>query len=953
MYERLLILATCRSEDITQTSKGQPNRLSEYLRLIRRAANFKEVILSGLNLVNVSLLAERMMGGSIQFSFARKLEDESQGNPLFIVESLRMLSERLSLVNDNHGWSIIGEKIGLPTKIKDIILLRVAKLDVEQRELLDIASVIGTKFDPDLIAKVLAKDRDKVIQALNAINKANMLVICEGTLYRFDHAKSRDAVYDELSVDQKKLYHNQIGEKIESASQPYLQVSDLAYHYSQAENKEKAIKYSLEAGQQALSFLLGAEAIKQFKHVLDIITDSAKMPERDIALEGLGDGYFIAANAEAINIFQRLSDEAQSPIVKVRSLRKAARASLLQGNYGLALEIVTKSLDFTEVDKLEGARFLLMKGMVEAWGGYMPNALNDLQSALNVFEAEYSLPDVIDALLEISIAYMEKSPESNSRLGQPKNAVSSILRALSLCEYTKDISRQFYGSVVGFVICTECGLDSLAKDILKVNTQIMQTLGDSRSKDSSEPWNRWVSSYMIEISASKKFFANYSIEQVPPLMDLRGNPIAHDLESAIEEGKKGIRLAEEGEFFEIQGLLYGNLTRQYALLGQMNQAEVYYKKLEKVFTETTLSGFILARILYLYSKALCRAFQFQWEEANCYFDESINSYSNIRPGTGIESIVRQWYSFALLQQGKQEEAAKQLEESAAMKSALQKSFLDINMLVNILVPSKIELNKQFELKLDIINSAASSITILEIADLLPPSFEVSSVKPPINYRGPSKVEPIQISPFQVKSFVFTVKPTTPRVFRLNPKVIYRDSLGQENELLLQQKQVTVDVTFPQIPTTLTKHTGAQHTPESKPFDVFLCYKKSSGKDFADHLKVGLEELGLHTFQDSKDIPMITGNEERWDQIRDNALLESSVFILLMTPGFELSTEVVKELNMARRAGDKRFVFFRIRSMGRKFSIKLDNEVFETGKQEQVSFENKEELLRLAHSILFK
>jgi hypothetical protein len=42
--------------------------------------------------------------------------------------------------------------------------------------------------------------------------------------------------------------------------------------------------------------------------------------------------------------------------------------------------------------------------------------------------------------------------------------------------------------------------------------------------------------------------------------------------------------------------------------------------------------------------------------------------------------------------------------------------------------------------------------------------------------------------------------------------------------------------------------------EAKPFEVFLCYQKSSGKDYADHLKTGLEEVGLHTFEDCKDIP---------------------------------------------------------------------------------------------------
>jgi hypothetical protein len=40
-------------------------------------------------------------------------------------------------------------------------------------------------------------------------------------------------------------------------------------------------------------------------------------------------------------------------------------------------------------------------------------------------------------------------------------------------------------------------------------------------------------------------------------------------------------------------------------------------------------------------------------------------------------------------------------------------------------------------------------------------------------------------------------------------------------------------------------------------------QKSSGKDFADHLKAGLEELGYHFLLDSKDIPkMVDGVVEK-------------------------------------------------------------------------------------------
>ncbi len=135
--------------------------------------------------------------------------------------------------------------------------------------------------------------------------------------------------------------------------------------------------------------------------------------------------------------------------------------------------------------------------------------------------------------------------------------------------------------------------------------------------------------------------------------------------------------------------------------------------------------------------------------------------------------------------------------------------------------------------------------------------------------------------------------------------------------------------------------------------MFICHKKSSGKDFADHLKAGLEELGYNSFLDSKDIPKMVDGVEEWAKIRDQALKESKTFILIITPGFDLSQEVRNELKLARKVNDKQFIYFRHRDLARKIVVDLDDEKLDLGKQEQVSFETKEELLRLAHGILLK
>ncbi len=119
------------------------------------------------------------------------------------------------------------------------------------------------------------------------------------------------------------------------------------------------------------------------------------------------------------------------------------------------------------------------------------------------------------------------------------------------------------------------------------------------------------------------------------------------------------------------------------------------------------------------------------------------------------------------------------------------------------------------------------------------------------------------------------------------------------------------------------------------------------------MKSGLEELGYHTFLDSKDIPRIVDGKEEWARIRDQAIRECKTFILLITPGFDLSSEVRNELKLARQQENKQFIYFRHRDLARKIVVDLGTEKVDLGKQEQVSFETKEELLRLAHSLLLK
>lgn len=135
------------------------------------------------------------------------------------------------------------------------------------------------------------------------------------------------------------------------------------------------------------------------------------------------------------------------------------------------------------------------------------------------------------------------------------------------------------------------------------------------------------------------------------------------------------------------------------------------------------------------------------------------------------------------------------------------------------------------------------------------------------------------------------------------------------------------------------------------FDVFICYRRDSGEDFAEHLKMGLERFHMHTFLDTKDIPQKFKGTEEWTKIRNNAVVNSRFFLLIVTPGFDSSPEIKKELSLARKQAGKEFVYFRHKDLRPNLQIVLDNEELDLGKQQQIPFDTKQDLLRKAHNVL--
>jgi hypothetical protein len=174
-------------------------------------------------------------------------------------------------------------------------------------------------------------------------------------------------LYEAIPPILKKEYHSRIAQKIEAANQKLdgQTASDLAYHYSRAGNKEKAIKYALAAGQDALAKWSNIEAAKQFAFVVQYAGEDSKYSqEKKIALEGLGDAYYASDNfAQAIKVLDQLAD-LQTGSDKLRALRKAMHAAFYQADISVQKKLFAKAEGIETADRLEAARILHLKSTV-------------------------------------------------------------------------------------------------------------------------------------------------------------------------------------------------------------------------------------------------------------------------------------------------------------------------------------------------------------------------------------------------------------------------------------------------------------------------------------------------------------------------------------------------------------------------------------------------------------
>ncbi|MEN8148552.1 MAG: tetratricopeptide repeat protein [Planctomycetota bacterium] len=218
-----------------------------------RLEHVETIDLKRLPEYEVNRLLEDAVGpATLDGRLAARIAEEAQGNPFFLFEILRDLKERKILERREDGtWKSRGrpDDVTVPPTVRHIVAARLAVLDREDRDLLELAGCLGYEFDPLVVADALDMPRIRALRQLTQAQRRHGLVRAVGRRFAFDHHQIREVLYEDVTPLLREEYHALLADTLErAAGAPPEEITgalaaDLCEHWLRAQQPAKAAPF--------------------------------------------------------------------------------------------------------------------------------------------------------------------------------------------------------------------------------------------------------------------------------------------------------------------------------------------------------------------------------------------------------------------------------------------------------------------------------------------------------------------------------------------------------------------------------------------------------------------------------------------------------------------------------------------------------------------------------------
>lgn len=238
--------------------------VSQLLRALRREQRLNQIELAPFDRGQTAELIHTL-NAAYPFDLSLELVDQvfqdSGGNPLFVLEMARALSQQPHLTN--HLINNLANN--LANNLESLIRDRLDQLEDAARDLLPWAAALGRSFKPAMVAQVANYPMPQLVSAIAQLEQQSIIrpstTIGNEMGYDFAHDIVRQVVYQQISEPRRQLVHWQIAHQLSQTPAPDdAWAADIAHHAALGGDHFLAAAQALRAAERCLKLFAYAEA---------------------------------------------------------------------------------------------------------------------------------------------------------------------------------------------------------------------------------------------------------------------------------------------------------------------------------------------------------------------------------------------------------------------------------------------------------------------------------------------------------------------------------------------------------------------------------------------------------------------------------------------------------------------------------------------------------------------
>ncbi len=433
----LLLIGSYRPQEVREgrlnPQTGELNRhpLTEKVNNLNRYDAVEEIALEHFSQSQLrKLFDEKFTSHDLNDVFFEQFKMLTNGNPLFVQESLNILIERdlISKKNGTYGLNLQSDQTisnifsHFPKTIKGVLKERFERLPIELQELLQIAAVQGDDFSLEILGSVLEESTlklhgkiDLLMNKYQLVEKVNITYDKLVKIYRFIHNLAQKYIYYELGIEYRFEIHKQVAANIKS----YL-VDSTTHPIAETYGFHLGVGYQIIDETGRIIFKGNTDNQSILNEYLQLQMDLASRYEQEYS------------NNEALNkhdLIIELSRCTGKQETEIDYLLKKGELLQNSGDWGKSEDIRKKALacavELNDMQRIGRANLAIGTIVLYIEQDYKA-ALEHFQIALETSEESDDFTSVGNAAKSIGNTYL--------RMGQFDNAKLHYDKLLAICE---------------------------------------------------------------------------------------------------------------------------------------------------------------------------------------------------------------------------------------------------------------------------------------------------------------------------------------------------------------------------------------------------------------------------------------------------------------------------------------------------------------------------------------